>query len=295
VQLKYSNLPSSVVEKAKENALHSWGVQLAGSTLPWSKQVYRYVRSQGQSSQSTVVNYGFKSSAVNAAFANGTFGHGFEMDDNHGTTGIKGGCVVVPAALAIGEQQLSTGRDLILAIVTGYEVMTRIGLSVRRPLIDKGRHPTGSSGPFGSAVCTGKLLGFDEKTMIHAMSIAAGHSAGIVEAPPAGRGNLKRIFGGMAASSGIRSALLAREGLTGPETMLEGKQGYCFAFGDTSNLSALTAELGSEWQIMHAHYKVYAQDGYIQPMTEALDRIAKRHSFRPEDVREIRAVKKNKY
>src|SRR4029077_2413602 len=94
-------LPPPVIEKAKEIALHSWGVQLAGSTLPWSKQVYRYVQTQGQSTQSTIVNYGFKTSAVNAAFANGTFGHGFEMDDNHGATGIKGGCVVVPPALAI--------------------------------------------------------------------------------------------------------------------------------------------------------------------------------------------------
>jgi 2-methylcitrate dehydratase PrpD len=277
------------MEKAKEIALHSLGVQLAGSTLPWSRQVYRYVRGQGQSSESTVVNYGFKTSAVNAAFANGTFGHGFEMDDNHGTTGIKGGCVVVPPALAIGESQASSGKELILAIVAGYEVMTRIGLSVRRPLIDKGRHPTGSSGPFGAAVCAGKLLGFDEKTMLHAISIAAGHSAGIVEAPPGGRGNLKRIFGGMAASSGIRAALLAREGLTGPETMLEGKQGYCYAFGDTSNLGVLTAGLGTEWQILHAHYKVYAQDGYIQPMTEALDRIVKQHRFDPDNVEEIRA------
>ncbi len=286
-QLQYSDLPRAVIEKAKEIALHSLGVQLAGSTLPWSRQVYRYVRSQGHSSESTIVNYGFKASAVNAAFANGTFGHGFEMDDNHGTTGIKGGCVVVPPALAIGESRMSTGKDLILGIVAGYEVMTRIGLSVRRPLIDAGRHPTGSSGPFGSAVCTGKLLGFDETTMLHAISIAAGHSAGIVEAPPSGRGNLKRIFGGMAASSGIRAALLAREGLTGAETMLEGKQGYCHAFGDMSNLAALTAQLGSEWEILHAHYKVYAQDGYIQPMTEALERLVREHRIDPDNIEEV--------
>ena len=93
----------------------------------------------------------------------------------------------------------------------------------------------------------------------------------------------------MAASSGIRSALLAREGLTGPATMLEGHRGFCRAFGDTTKLPALTAGLGKEWQILQVHFKIYAQDGYIQPMTEALDRILKEHKFQAENIEEIRA------
>lgn len=289
VQLKYSDLPPSVIEKAKEIALHAWGVQLAASTLPWSKAAYRYVRCQGGMPESTVINYGLKTSAVNAAFANGTFGHGFEMDDNHARTGIKGGCAVVPAALAVGEQQLSTGKEFILATVIAYEVMTRIGLSVISSHWQRRHHPTGMCGPFGAATAAGRLLRFNEETMLHTISIAAAHSAGLEEAPATGRGHLKRIFGGMAASSGIRSALLAREGLTGPETMLEGEKGFCRTFADTPNLAALTAGLGTEWQILNVHYKIYAQDGFIQPMTEALERIVKQHSFSPEDIEEVRA------
>ena len=289
-QLQYSDLPSPVIEKARELALHAWGVQLAGSTLPWSKAAYRYVLGEGPAARSTVVNYGLKTSAVNAAFVNGTFGHGFEMDDNHAATGIKGGCVVVPAALAIGEQKVSSGKEFILAMVAAYEVMIRIGLSVNPALYNGPHHPNGSCGPFGSAIAAGKLLRFDEKTMLHAISIAAGHSAGLKEAPIAGRGHLKRLFGGMASSSGVRSALLAGEGLTGPETMLEGAHGFCRAFGGaTPDLSELTAGLGAEWQILKVHYKIYAQDGFIQPTTEAMDRLVKQHGFGPDDIAEIRA------
>ncbi len=288
-QLQYADLPSPVIEKAKTIALHAWGVQLAGSTLPWSKAAFRFVQSQGGAPQASVVNYGLKTSAINAAFVNGTFGHGFEMDDNHAATGIKGGCVVLPTCLAVGEQQNSSGRDIILATVVGYEVMTRIGLSVNPALLNGAHHPTGTCAPFGAASAAGKLLGFDVTTMLHAISIAAGHSAGLGEAPASGRGDLKRIFGGMAASSGIRSALLAREGLTGPATMLEGHRGFCRAFGDTTKLPALTAGLGKEWQILQVHFKIYAQDGYIQPMTEALDRILKEHKFQAENIEEIRA------
>jgi 2-methylcitrate dehydratase PrpD len=289
-QLQYCDLPPSVIEKAKEIALHAWGVQLAGSTLPWSKAAYRYVQSQGGAAQSTVVNYGLTTSTVNAAFVNGTFGHGFEMDDNHAATGIKGGCVAIPAALAVCEQQRSSGKEFILATVVAFEVMTRIGLSVAVALWKAGHHATGACGPFGAAAAAGKLLCFDEATMLHALSIAGAHAAGLSEAPASGRGELKRIFGGMAASSGITSALLAREGLTGPATMLEGERGFCRTFGDESNnLPALTAGLGTEWQILRAHYKIYAQDGYIQPMTEALERIVKQHRFSIEDIAEVRA------
>ncbi len=288
-QLRFSDLPAPVIDRAKELALHGWGVQLAGSTLAGTRAAYQYVRTQGGVPESTVVNYGLKTSAFNAAFVNGTFGHGFEMDDNHAATSIKGGCAVVPATLAVGEQQTSSGKEFILAVVAAYEVMLRIALSVTPALSQRGHHPTGSSGPFGATVAAGILLRFDETTMLHAISTAAGHSAGIAEAPAGGRGDLKRIFGGMAASNGVRSALLAKAGLTGPATMLEGERGFCRAFADGSKLPQLTAGLGTEWQILNVHYKIYAQDGYIQPMTEILDRMTKQHHFNPEDIAEIRA------
>jgi 2-methylcitrate dehydratase PrpD len=289
VRLRYADLPAPVIEKAKELALHTWGVQLAGSTLPWSNAVYRYVRSLGGVPQCAIVNHSLKTSAVNAALANGTFGHSFEMDDNHARSSIKGGCAIVPAALAIGECELASGRDFILAVVAAYEVMTRIGLSVTPVVMQRGFQPTATCGPFGAAIAAGKLLRFDERTMLHAISIAAAHGSGLMEAPAGGRGELKRFYGGMAASNGLRSALLAREGLTGPESMLEGEQGFCHAFGDSSNMEALTAGLGTEWEILNAHYKIYAQDGYIQPMTEAMQRIVERRRFDIEAIAEVRA------
>src|SRR5262249_28073084 len=134
----------------------------------------------------------------------------------------------------------------------------------------------------------GKLLRFDEHAMLHAIGIAAAHGSGLMEAPAGGRGELKRFYGGMAASNGLRSALLAKEGLTGPETMLEGEQGFCRAFGDSSNMMALGDGLGTKWEILNVHYKIYAQDGYIQPMTEALERLVERHRFAVEAIDDVR-------
>lgn len=287
-QLRFSDLPPAVVEKAKEFILHAWGVQLAGSTLPLSKSIYRYIRSQGGTAESTTLNYGLKTSAANAAFANGAFGHGFEMDDNHAMTSVKGGCVVVPAGLAMGERQVSSGKDFILAVVAGYEIMVRVALSVTPVLMQRGHQPTGSCGPFGAAITAGKLLGLGESGLLHALATAAVHAGGLVEAPASGRGDLKRIFGAMAASGGIRSALLAEAGLTAPATMLEGERGYCRAYGDSVNMPALTAGLGSKWHLLDAHYKVYAQDGFLQPMTEGLERIVKKHKFGVDDIETVK-------
>jgi 2-methylcitrate dehydratase PrpD len=290
-ELRFTDLPDPVVEKAKEISLNSWGVQLAASTLDWSKSSYRYGRSQGGTPESTVVNYGFRTSAANAAFINGCFAHGFEMDDNHGRTGIKGGSVVVPTALAVGERQLSGGKAFIAALVAGYEVMTRVGLGGYKGLHDGGNHPTGHLGALGAAVITSKLLDFDVDTTMHALGIAINHMVGLSFSGgdvKSDRGYTKRTYGGTAAFGGIRAALLAREGMTCSEVMLEPGAGFCRAFGvDEAGARMFTAGLGEEWEILRAHYKIYAQDGHIQPMTEALERIRKAHQFLASDVESV--------
>ncbi|MQA80510.1 MAG: hypothetical protein GEV10_18860 [Streptosporangiales bacterium] len=286
--LRFADLPAEVVTKAKEIALHAWGVQLAASTLPWSAQVYRFVESQGGVPESTVVNYGLRTSAINAAFVNGSFSHGFEMDDNHARTGTKLGCVTVPTATAFGERDHMSGEDFLTAIVAGYEVATRVGLTIRPGLDVQSAHPTGSVGAFAAAATAGWLLGLDEQTMAHALGGAGAQRSGLNEIPTSGRGHLKRTFGGMAAAGGIRSALLAREGLTGPLTTLDLGSGFTRTFGvDESTIGNLTEGLGKEWEILTVHYKIYAQDGYIQPMSEAFEKLRARHPFRTEDIASV--------
>lgn len=288
-ELQYRDLPQVVIDKAKELALHTWGVQLAASTLPWSKAAFRFVQSQGGVPESTVVNYGLRTSAINAVFANSTFGHGFELDDNYHRAGMKGGCIIVPPALALGERRHSSGRELIVAMVAGYEIMLRVGLTVRDFRRRQGYHGTGNSGAFGSAAASGKILGLDRETMIHTIGGGAFNSSGLSEAPEGGRGHMKRAFAGMAASAGVRAALLAKEGLTGPETAVDGGRGFARAFGGPDvDLGVLTAGLGDTWEILNVHYKIYAQDGYIQPMLQALDTIRKKHPFDAADVDEVR-------
>jgi 2-methylcitrate dehydratase PrpD len=156
-----------------------------------------------------------------AAYVNGVFGHAFEMDDNHSRSAVKGGCVAVPTALAVGEHLLSSGQDAITAVVAGFEVMLRVGLAVRPGMISRGGHPTGNSGVFGAASVASKLLRLDALTTAYALGSAGTNIVDLSEIPAEGRGHLMRTFGGAPASAGIRAAQLAADGLTGPLTNLD--------------------------------------------------------------------------
>jgi 2-methylcitrate dehydratase PrpD len=285
--LSYGDLPEPVVAKAKDLIAHALGVQLAASTLPWSKQAYRVIRDQGGAPQSTVVNYGLRTSMTNAAFLNSSFSHGFEMDDNHARTGVKAGCVTVPAALAVGEHRLSSGEDVITAVVAGFEVQLRLGLAVYAGFADQIAHATGGTGAVGAAAVAGKLLRLSPDELAFALASGASQTSGLSEVPASGRGHLKRIFGGMATAGGIRSALLAEAGLTAPLTTLDAGNGFIQAFKSDDTVGELTDGLGSRWEILNVHYKIYAQDGMIQPMTEALKQIRAEHDFEFGDIESV--------
>jgi len=286
VGLKYEALGAKVIEKTKDLVLDQIGVQLASSTKPWSKAVYQYARSLGGPAESTILNYGDKVKAENAVFANATFGHGFEMDDTYLPGNSHPGCIVVTSALACGEKDLIDGKGLIAAIVAGYEVMDRVARSVAPSFANRGFHTTPGTGPFAAAAVTGKILGFNEDLMLNALSIAGSHCAGIGEFSQTG-GSVKRMHAGMAAMGGIRSALLARAGLTGPPTVLEGKKGFCKAFADSCRLEELGQLPGEDLLIMRTSIKQYSCCYQIHGPIDGTRQLMKKHSIKPEDIEEI--------
>ena len=286
--LRFADLPRPVVEKAAELALHSFGVQLAASTLPWSKSVYRAARDEGGAPQSTVVTYGLRTSAATAAYVNGAFAHGFELDDNLLRTGLKGGSVTVPTALAVGEHQCSSGRDFIVAMVAGYELMARVGNAIGPGSRPRKNHMSGTVGALGAAAVTSRLRELDVTTTAHAIGLASSAGVGFSESPPSGRGHAKRVFPALAAGTGVRCAALAAEGLTGSGLTLDPGTGLMRAYGIEGDAAeTLASNLGTRWEILDLSYKIYAQDGFIQPMSEAIEKIRAAHPFATDDVEQV--------
>ncbi|MBI3043663.1 MAG: MmgE/PrpD family protein [Betaproteobacteria bacterium] len=278
-ELKYEKLPRHVIARAKDLVLDQVGIMMACSTLPWSKIINNYVRDWGDCKQeSTIAHYGYKTKVENAVFANSSFGHGFEIDDHYPPGESHPGCIVVPSALAMAERQGANGEDLIVAVVAGYEVMGRINRAITPSCSNRGFHAhTSISGPFGAAAAAGKILSFAPDLMLNALSIAGSHSSGTKEYDQGG-GSVKRMHAGMAAHAGIRSALIAQKGITGPGTILEGKHGFFHAFADEYKVDEVTDGLGSDFKIvMGQGFKFYCSCGAMHSALDGLRILMAQH------------------
>ena len=254
--LTFEDIPSDVVEKAKYLILDNLGCQLAFSTLSWGKAAYQYISSRQAPGNSTVVYYGDKINAEDAAFVNSVFAHGFEMDDCEMKTTSHPGVATVPVVLAVGERENASGADVITALVTGYETTLRFGFAADSMRL-RFHHATGVSGSFGAATATGKLLGFDAKTMANALGIATTEACGNTEYTCSG-GTVKRTLGAVAVCAGIRSALLAQAGITGPGEAFSGKKSYVKGIcGEEPEMDWFTVPFKDKWLTLAVGYKPY--------------------------------------
>jgi 2-methylcitrate dehydratase PrpD len=285
-EVRYDDLSHEVIEKAKGLIIDLFGCQLAFATLPWNKGVYQYIRDKKSArTDGTIIFYGGKTIAEDAAFANAVFGHGFEMDDVEMLTASHPGVAVIPAALAMGETNIISGKEFILAVVAGYEAMLRPGIAARA-MMARNFHSTAVAGPLGSAAAAGKIMGFDTDHMISALAIPACESSGITEYTISG-GSVKRLLAGFAAQSGVKAALMAKYGITGPSTVLEGRKGFCHSFTDQCSIEEITKDLGKEYRIMLVGNKPYCCCAGQHTVIDATTKIKQDHAVKADDVAEI--------
>ncbi len=230
--LQYDKLPAPIIKQAKLCLMDTIGVAIAGAEAPWSKIIADYVRSLGGTEQSSIYKNDFKTLPQNAAYANGSFAHAWEYDDAERSM-LHPGAVIVPSAIATAEASQANGRDLIVAIVAGYEVMIRVSRAVNpqpyRSHVFRGFHPTSTCGPFGAAAAASVIMGLDSEQIADALGLAGSHASGIQEFLADGS-PVKRLHPGKAAHDGISSAQLAARGLSGPRTIFEGRDGFLRAF-----------------------------------------------------------------
>jgi 2-methylcitrate dehydratase PrpD len=283
----YDDLPGEVIQKTKELITDQLGVALAGSMLPWNRKVLEYVQEMNITGNSRVFGTDHRTSIEYAALINGTFGHGFELDDYCTPCGAHVGCVVIPAAVAVSEQLHSSGRDFLAAVAIGAEIVLRIGFALTvRGMSARGFHSTSVYGPFGAAAAAARLLNLDKNAMTHAFGIAGSHCSGTTEYDQTG-GDIKRLHAGIAGMAGIRAALLAKRGFTAPPTILEGKNGTLNAFSSSPAIEKLTESLGTEYFMLKTRIKPYACCGAIIPEIDALKEILASHPLKAAQVRSI--------
>jgi 2-methylcitrate dehydratase PrpD len=288
IELEFENLSAEVVGSAKRCLLDTLGVEIRGATLPWIQPVYRYIRNAGGSGEATVTYHGDRLSAPYAAYLNSTFAYSCELQ-HHGSYGsAHTGVIVVPTIQALGEQLGSSGRELIAAMVAGYEVQGRLGLALFKQASQRHFHPQGVLGVFSSAAAAGKLLRLSVEQQAHAFAIAGSHSSSILEYDQAG-GEVKRIHGAIALRSGIQSAFMAKEGLTGPLSIFEGHRGIFASFGGGAvDPDVPLAAIGKSYCITQCRFRVYPTIGSCHAALDIVNDLKRAHAFAHDDVEGIR-------
>jgi aconitate decarboxylase len=276
-ELTYEKIPPSVIERMKLCLLDTFGCGLFGSTLPWSAVVAEFARDLGGKRESTVWGRDFKASAPNAALANGTAVHGFELDDLHKTSIVHPGSIATTPALAMAEHLGGCdGKEFLTAVVAGYEVGIRVGISVGTSHLQKGFPPTGTNGAFGAGAAAGRLLKLNPELMTHCLGIAGTQAAGLMAAQYSAM--VKRMHAGRAAQSGVYGAMLAKRGLTGITNILEADYGgYCKVMADTCDMGILTSNLGKDFETGRMGFKPYSAGGSTHTGHEAVKTIMEKN------------------
>lgn len=213
-RIEYGDIPNRLIEMTKIVVLEAAGSIVAGALQTSSRKVLRYVRRLGGTPEATCLYYGDRTNIHNAALVNGTFCHGARES------------VVIPAALASAEKQMANGHEVLTAIVLGWEVTLRLAaaaaqtIPLRRPL-----DPVSTFGPFGAAIATCKIQRFTESEIENAITCCPAQAAGTLQASMTGSESA-RVTSGLAATYGVRSATMARQGVSGARDILEGRRGF---------------------------------------------------------------------
>jgi len=285
--LAFDDIPATVVQHAKLCLLDGIGVCLHGATLPWTRMVQDMLIAEGGNPVASLWGRKQRTSWSQAALANSTAGHAFEMDDMHKESVLHPNSITVPIALGYAEMQGGRpGREVLAAIIGGYEVGTRVGNAATTQLFLNGFHPQGTSGVFLAAATAGKLVGLDSVGMQHALGTAGSMASGLMAAQEGAM--VKRLHSGRAAQTGVYAALLARRGFTGITNVLEaGYGGFLSALSRQPDMTRLTQDLGDEWETLNVGFKMYPSVTSIHAALEALDAIMRSHGLTADDIASI--------
>ena len=288
----YEAIPNPAVEAAKKEVLDSLATALGGSSQAGVGELVDMVKEWGGNEQSTIIAYGIKCPAPNAAQVNGTMIHALDYDDGHPVAQVHIGCVAVPTCLAVAERMGGiSGKELITALALGADFLARLGLASRpgSSLIESGWHPTALYGYLGASAMAGRIMGLDEERMVNAVGIAYHQCAGNSQCVNDGA-LTKRMGPGLAAKGGITAALMAERGITGARNSLEGEYGMFNQYhGGDYDANILTADLGKRFEGVNIGDKPYPCCGFTHPFIDAILSLKSKYNIRPDQVRSITA------
>jgi len=287
LQLQYENIPPEAVKEAKRFLLDSVGCALAAVSNEDMDNAFQYIQALGGHEQATVIGYGYKTNIPNAALMNALLIRALDYNDIYWKQDPSHPSDIIPAALSPGEHQKCSGKELIVGIVSAYELEMRMCLAAHPGVREVGWHHA-SLTQFVSPVVAGKMLGLSQEQITAAVGISGSSHSTFGGVVAGALTNMKNTADPMATEAGVRAAMLAQTGYTGPVHVFEGKEGLFEVIHNVKwDEKILTDQLGEKFLITDCEYKAFPTEALThQPITAVLN-IMKDHHINPQHVKEV--------
>lgn len=287
LRFSLEQVPFQIQEYAKYMVLDAMGCAVSAVSLPHAISVRKTVLAVGSQAKSTLWGTDKKVGMADAILANSSLIHGMDYDDTHVGGIVHPSAGIVATAFSVGEAIHANGKEILEAIVCGYEIIIRLALAARGGFHEKGFHGTGIVTPFAAACVAAKLLHYDTSTLINALGICGSQAAALQEFLHDGAW-VKKIHPGWGGHSAIYSLMMARNGLTGPQKVFEGEFGlYKTHIGTNKWLQDEFSNLGSKWHTADISIKLYPCCHMIHSFIDCAFKIRQQANFDLDKIQKI--------
>jgi len=282
----YKDLPPDAIAEAKRFLYDSLGCAFGGFLTQDVKIARDVFLGMAGVEEATVIGSGRRCPAPNAAFLNSMMIRALDYNDIYWKQDPSHPSDLIPAALALGERRRASGKDVILAIVLGYEFEMRL-CEIADPGIRERKWHHATLTQFASAIVAAKILGLTPNQIVNALGISGAHNHTIGAVTAGKLTMMKNAADPFAVQSGVIAALLAEKGFEGPEHIFDGKEGLVDAFGGKWNLDILTENLGKTFRIKQCSMKAYPVEALAHSTLSATIKIATDLDLWPEEIQKI--------
>ncbi|MDH3457856.1 MAG: MmgE/PrpD family protein [Gemmatimonadota bacterium] len=284
--LRYEDLGESAIHEAKRYLLDSLGCAFGGYRQEDARIALEVLDEIAGDGPSTILGSGKRVDPVSAALANALMVRVMDYNDIYWQQDPSHPSDIIPAAMACGERADGSGQDLILGIILGHEFEMRLCEAAFPGIRERGWHHATLTA-FVSPIVAGRMLGLTWEQIQHAVGISASRHATLGAVTAGKLTMMKNTVDPMATQSGVLAALLAEKGYTGPEHVIDGKEGLVQCFGPEWKLETLVDGLGETWRIERCGMKAFPTEALTHaPISAALD-IVQQHDLAPEQISKV--------
>ena len=290
VNTDYESLPAEVVAVTKKFIIDSIGVGFAGSSASGNAEIIDLLKEWGGRKDSSIMVYGLKMPAPDAAFANSLLIHSADYDDTFDQTATHANVTSLPAALSLAESMHCSGKEVITAVALGVDLTCRLALVSH---LFHGWHNTTTVGIFGATAASAKILGLNQQQTVNALGIAYSQAAGNRQGREDGA-QTKRLQPPFSTKAGVISALLAKRGISGAQNIFQGQWGFFRLYRDYNQpyepekwAQALVDNIGVRFEGIQLGAKPYPCVRCAHAPIDGALKLAMKNDIHPGDIAEV--------